>query len=474
MSDSASAHTLVEASAAPRGALDLVRTHGFVRFLALLLILVVALSVTALAWVPWQQSVVGRGEVTIFTPTERPQTVEAPIPGRLAKWLVKEGDTVKKGDLLCVLDDLESRFLDPDQPRVLAAQMAAVRQRRAAVEARLAALAAQQASITRSRDAALAVAEQKVSQAQAREAMADQAVRAQAQGIETARLNYDRVKLLSSKGLRSKRDLELAELERVRAETEVERARAAAEVARRDVAGARLDRQKVEADTAASLVSLDASQQQARESVASADAELMKLEADLRNLERRTAQRKVFAPADGTVVRIFKAGAGENVKSGDDLCTLVPQSRDLAVELYVSGFDAPLLSVGRPVRLIFDGFPAVPFVAWPWASVGTFAGRISVIDAVDDGAGRYRVLVKPDGALPDGSWPPSTRLRPGARTVGWVMLDNVPLYREVWRRLNAFPPTVDLPPAKGGKDGAGKDDVKGDKSETKMKPVFKR
>lgn len=459
----------LDLGAAPT-ALDMVRTRGPIRVLAVLLILVVGLSVAALAWVPWQQSVVGRGEVTVFSPTERPQTVEAPIPGRLARWTIKEGDTVQKGALLCVLDDLESRFLDPNQPRILKSQIAAVRARRGAVDKRLDALEAQQTSVMRSREAALAVATQKIAQAEARLRMADQAVRAQAQSIETARLNYDRLRLLQSKGLRSKRDLELAELDKVRAETEVERARAAVDVARRDVEGAGLDRSKVEADTAASLVSLDASQQQARESIASADAELMKLEADLGNLQRRTEQRNVFAPCEGTVVRIFKAGAGENVKAGDDLCVLVPQSRDTAVELYVSGFDTPLLSVGRPVRLIFDGFPAVPFVAWPWAAIGTFAGRISVIDAVDDGAGRFRVLVKPDSALADGQWPPSTRLRPGARTVGWVMLDTVPLYREVWRRLNAFPPTVEIVPAGKGKKDAGK----ADKDENKSKPVLKR
>ncbi|NDD31589.1 MAG: biotin/lipoyl-binding protein, partial [Proteobacteria bacterium] len=290
--------------------LDLVRTGGALRMIAFILCLMIGLSVAALAWVPWQQSVVGRGEVTVFTPTERPQTIEAPIPARIARWTVREGTAVKKGALLCVLDDLESRFLDPAQPKILGAQMAAVRQRRASVEARLDALEAQQSSIMRSRDAALAVAAQRISQAEARLSMADQSARAQAQGVETARLNYTRVKHLQSNGLRSTRDLELAELDRVKSVTEVERARAACDVARRDVEGARLDRAKVDADTSASLVSLDASQQQAREAIASADAELMKLEADLHNLERRTEQRNVFAPADGTVVRIFKAGKG--------------------------------------------------------------------------------------------------------------------------------------------------------------------
>jgi hypothetical protein len=105
-------------------------------------------------------------------------------------------------------------------------------------------------------------------------------------------------------------------------------------------------------------------------------------------------------------------------------------------------------------------------------AVGTFAGRITVIDAVDDGTSRYRIWVEPDKkAIQNGqeqSWPTSRYLRPGSKSIGWVMLDTVPLWFELWRQFNAFPPTVSMEPL-----DAKKQDVKGGPKENIKKPKKK-
>ena len=79
-------------------------------------------------------------------------------------------------------------------------------------------------------------------------------------------------------------------------------------------------------------------------------------------------------------------------------------------------------------------------------AVGTFAGKVKVIDAVDDGKNRFRIIVEPDAdAIKSGKeepWPTLNELRPGAEANGWVMLDTVSLGWELWRQFNAFPPTV--------------------------------
>jgi hypothetical protein len=128
------------------------------------------------------------------------------------------------------------------------------------------------------------------------------------------------------------------------------------------------------------------------------------------------------------------------------LAVLAPQTEDLAAELVISDNDAPLVSVGRPVRLQFAGWPALQFAGWPSIAVGTFGGKVAVIDASDDGKSCYRVIVRPDLDLiasgRDEPWPSSRFLRPGAEASGWIMLDTVPLGFELWRQFNAFPPTV--------------------------------
>lgn len=162
------------------------------------------------------------------------------------------------------------------------------------------------------------------------------------------------------------------------------------------------------------------------------------------------------APIDGQVVRLLAVGAGETVKAGDVLAVLAPQTEDLAVDFIVSDNDAPLVSVGRKVRLQFAGWPALQFSGWPSIAVGTFAGVVSVIDAVDDGNSRFRIIVTPDKeAIASGKeepWPSSQYLRPGAQVVGFIMLDTVSLGFELWRQFNAFPPTVQRPELKKEKE----------------------
>ena len=148
----------------------------------------------------------------------------------------------------------------------------------------------------------------------------------------------------------------------------------------------------------------------------------------------------VRAPQDGYVVRSFKAGIGELIKEGETIATLQPAHPAVAVELYVRPMDVPLIQRGRTVRLQFDGWPAIQFSGWPTVSVGTFGGEVIVIDAVNSVNGKYRLLVTPKQKPGDQPWP--AQLRVGSGVYGWVMLDDVPIWYELWRQLNGFPPSL--------------------------------
>jgi hypothetical protein len=85
--------------------------------------------------------------------------------------------------------------------------------------------------------------------------------------------------------------------------------------------------------------------------------------------------------------------------------------------------------------------------------VGTFGGEVILIDATDDGTGRFRILVAPDSG--DEAWPETRYLRQGVRANGWVLLQQVKLGFELWRRFNGFPPTtnksIDISPKEAKK-----------------------
>ncbi|MEW3768130.1 hypothetical protein QOZ52_29170, partial [Pseudomonas aeruginosa] len=63
--------------------LHMVRTGIAPLFLGVFLMLLFLASVAFAMFVPWRQSVAGKGEIIVFSPMERPQTIEAQIPARL-------------------------------------------------------------------------------------------------------------------------------------------------------------------------------------------------------------------------------------------------------------------------------------------------------------------------------------------------------------------------------------------------------
>ena len=106
------------------------------------------------------------------------------------------------------------------------------------------------------------------------------------------------------------------------------------------------------------------------------------------------------------------------VRGTGKVMAFVPQGRQQsvsAVELWISGNDAPLVQKGDHVRLQFEGWPAVQ-------SAGSFGGEVITIDPTADGAGRFRILVKADG---NDSWPDERYLRQGVRAKGWVLTGSV-------------------------------------------------
>lgn len=448
--------------------MELITSSHAMRPLAIALVLLLATIVVCLIYVPWQQSVTGYGRMIIFSPMDRPQNIEAQIPGRLVKWNIVEGQEVKEGEILAELSDIDSKFLDANQGQRLENQREFLVNSLNQAISRQAALGSQLKDLDSSRNVAIPAAEERARQGIDRLKLAEQNVEQARQAVTTAELNLKRLQELFEKGLRSKRDLELAELDIVTARTRLESMIASLDVAKKDLLVVNYDKDRVVNDTSAQLNSIRASLASVGETIAKTNSDLQKLDVDINNVRQRTDQRIVRAPRSGRLVRVLKVGQGETVKAGDVLAVLVPKTSDQAVEMWLSDFDAPLVSVGRQVRLNFAGWPAIQFVGWPSIAVGTFAGRVRVMDAVDDGNSRFRIIVVPDEeairAGKEEPWPPLDQLRPGAEVNGWVMLDTVSLGFELWRQFNAFPPTVDRGPI-GDKSGkkAGESKMKEDK-----------
>jgi len=154
----------------------------------------------------------------------------------------------------------------------------------------------------------------------------------------------------------------------------------------------------------------------------------------------------VRAPRDGVILRVNAGDAATFVNAGEVVATFVPDNVARAVEIFVDGRDVALVQPGAPVRLQFEGWPAVQFSGWPSVAVGTFDGRVMAVDPSAQPDGRFRVLVTEDEDA-ETPWPDERFVRFGSKARGWVLLGTVSVGYELWRQLNNFPPS--LPPDQG-------------------------
>ncbi len=385
------------------------------RVLARLLLFGVLAMIAALFVTPWQQNVTGSGRLIAYAPLERQQSIEAPIEGRVVHWFVQEGDHVEAGDPIVELADNDPELM----ARLERERDSVVRQIDAATLS-IAVAEAKIDSLDTVRTAAVAGAGLKRQMSEDRREAAIRALDAAKASHETAKLNEKRQRRLHERGLVSTRTLELAELELETTSAGVDRAKAQLAAAKRQVKAMGADRTMTAADTLAKI-------EDGRSSLQKAKAEKAKAEGELAKIDTRLARQKrmqVSAPRAGTVFRLVAKEGGEVVKQGDELAVLVPDTVSRAVELWVDGNDAPLITEGRHVRVQFEGWPAVQFVGWPSVAVGTFGGTVAFVDATDNGEGRFRVVVVPDDVE---EWPEARYLRQGVRANGWVLLNQVSL-----------------------------------------------
>jgi multidrug resistance efflux pump len=422
-----SAHAAVPAIAPGRwrGQLPAIALAGSSRgshLLARALLAVFGLVVVGLVVLPWQQSVRGTGRVIAFDPLDRRINVEAPMVGRVKRMLVVEGQRVAKGDVIAELQDN-----DPNLVANVRAQRDAVINRVTAARDRLSALTAQLDQQQAAKLQALAAGRQRIA--------------AERIAAQTARINYERTETLAKGGLVSQRDLELA-------------------IQARDATAANLAAvtstlTQIEREFDAAGARIRADRNQAQGELAAAERERSATDV----LVGQNEQQEVTAPRDGIVLSVT-ATEGTFLRPGSPIATIIPETANRFAEIWLQGNDVPLVTPrrkgpngeiipGSPVRIRFEGWPAIQFVGWPSVAVGTFGGEVVFVDATDDGTGRFRIVVaqKPDVVVRDGvtttqNWPSNRWLRQGVRADGWVLLQQLPLWKEVWRQLNAFPPII--------------------------------
>lgn len=404
-------------------------TRTITRFLNWTKVLTVVLVV--LLFIPWTQNISGYGKITNYDPGVRPQDVQSPIPGRITQWFVREGDTVHAGDTLAYLAEVDPSYLDPELLHRIDQELDAKRLAATAYENK----ANAQADQVRALQASLIIKRREL----------DLKVHTDSADLEAAEVNlqlsrrqYLRADTLYQEGIKSRYELE-------QRQQSFQDAQAKYTSSRNKLSQSLAERERLEADYAEYISKAQSERFTAISSQEAALAEIAKLENRRATVEVRQSYHTVRAPQSGVVSRIYIRGIGENIKGGTPIAELFPISDDRAVEVHVRAMDMPLLREGHLAQIEFEGFPALAISGEPEMNFGTYGARVAVISQTPEAGGTFRVLLRPDE-----SWPERLPFGTGARA--YILLDEVPVWYEIWRQINGFPaesyPAPDMEPTK--------------------------
>ncbi len=392
-------------------------------------------------FMPWQQNIRAEGELTALSPQDRPQTVETAIAGRIKEWNISEGQMVDSGQVLVVISEIKEKFFDPELVQRIQEQVTAKEDNIVSKQNKVEALNRQVTALREGLKAKIEQIDQKIIQKQLKLQSDSNDFAASVVDLSIAERQLNGMQSLFDSGL-----IPLIKLESARSKLQSSKAKRVSafnkyNASKNELLIAQLDQSTTEAEAMDKIAKSESDRSNTLAEIYDSKGSLAKLKNELVNMTIRNEQYNIRAPQSGFIVKALKTGLGETVKEGEALLTIMPTNPSVAVALYVKPMDVPLLSVGRHVRLEFEGWPALQFTGWPSVSVGTFGGKVEVIDYVNSSNGKYRILVTPDlkKGEQDG-WPQQLRL--GSGVYGWVMLDDVPVWFELWRQLNGFPPSL--------------------------------
>ena len=409
--------------------------NSLARKVFLKLILAVLLLVIGMLFLPWTQNIQSKGVVTALRPDERPQTIQNTIPGKIERWYVQEGDLVKKGDTILYLTEIKTEYFDPQLIERTQEQVQAKANGINAYENKLLALDNQIHSLNDLQRLKIQTVDNKVKQAKLQVTTDSAGWKAAEIELETARQRLKRQDDMYEQGL-----ISLTELETRRLKLQETKAKAIEQENKYGLSVNKYINTLIEQDQVISEFAEKISDVKSKRSSAGSElydglGEMSKMKNQLANYELRQEFYYVMAPRDGYITQAIQAGIGENIKENTPIITIVPQKWKKAVEVYVDPMDLPLIKRGNQMMFLFDGWPSIVFSGWPQLSYGTFPGKVQAIDYNISKNGKYRILVEEsDSKL----WPDEVRIGSGAR--GVALLNSVPVWYELWRQLNGFPP----------------------------------
>ncbi|MEG0915873.1 MAG: HlyD family efflux transporter periplasmic adaptor subunit [Myroides sp.] len=393
-----------------------------------------ALAIITL-FLPWTQNIKTTGTVTTLYQEQRPQLLNSPIPGRITKWHVKNGDFVKKGDTILQLSEIKEDYMDPLLLSRTEDQVEAKKGVRDFYEAKIGTTDAQLDALNSSRELKLQQLKVKIQQLNNKLAAEEAELKAANNELNLSADQYERQQKMYDEGLVSLTQFQQRSVSYQNALAKKTAAENKLAQTRQEVITVNIEQNATVQDYTEKLSKIQGERFTSMGQIESSSGEIAKLENQMSNYKIRQGLYFVLASQDGQIVQLTKSGIGEILKDGESIGSIVPLNVDYAVEIYIKPVDLPLIKPGQRVMCIFDGFPAIVFSGWPNTSYGVFAGKVIAVESNITTNGLFKALVVEEkGKKP---WPPQIKM--GAGVQGIAILNDVPIWYELWRNINGFP-----------------------------------
>lgn len=400
------------------------------------IIAIVSVFGVIVLFLPWTQNISGSGSVTTLKPNQRPQTIQSVISGRIEKWFVKEGDFVKKGDTIMFISEIKEDYFDPNLVQNTQNQMMAKKSALESYSSKVGVLSTQIQSIENERKLKTEQALNKIKQAIFKiksDSIDLVAVKTQ---LKIANTQFNRATQLNKEGLKPMTDVEEKRLKLQEVDAKIITQENKLLTSKNEYINAKVEINRIDAEYSEKVAKARSDQFTALSNQFDTEAQVNKLKNQYANYSIRNGLYYIKAAQNGYINRAIQAGIGETIKEGTPIATIMPSTYDIAVETFINPVDLPLVKKGEKIRVWFDGWPTIVFSGWPEMSYGTFGGEIVAIENFISDNGKFRVLIAPDST--EEKWPSQVRVGSGAQTI--ALLNTVPVWFEIWRVLNGFPP----------------------------------
>lgn len=421
--------------------LEKIYSHTYSKKIKVILYTIGGISIVTL-FLPWNQTIQSEGAVTTLSPTDRPQNITSRISGRIERWYIKEGDFLKKGDTIALISEIKEDYMDPKLVERTQAQVNSKESSIHSYENKINAIDAQIDAINKTYPLKLQQVKNKVNQTISKVKSDSAAYASIANNYAITSEQFQRFESLLSKGVISKTDFENRKAKLQDSHAKVIEAENKFMISKNDLTNAYIEMNAIKQEYNEKLMKAESEKFSTLSTLYDAEAGLTKMQNQLSNYSIRNSYYYVLCPQDGFITRTFKQGVGDLTKEGEALVSFVPNMGNYSVEVYIDPMDLPLVEKGQSMQLTFDGWPAFVFSGWPGISFGTYQATVVSVDKVISPNGKFRVLAKKDNE----TWPNSIQVGSGVK--GILILKEVPVVYEIWRKINGFPPEFYKPKTK--------------------------